>query len=106
MPLTPPSLTRRKFVQRSSLATAAFAAPQVLPSHLFGQSAPSNKITLGLIGAGGLHHELLHGRSEAAIVAMLEPGAEFPGIRSLGGTVEVGCSADGAFWAQGLDGLW
>ncbi len=50
----PLSLTRRKFIQRSSLATAAFAVPNVLPSRLFGQGAPSNRITMGLIGAGNI----------------------------------------------------
>jgi predicted dehydrogenase len=50
---TPP-LTRRRFLQRSSAATAAFAAPQIITSPLFGQSAPSNRLTLGLIGAGNI----------------------------------------------------
>lgn len=48
------SLSRRRFLQVSSAATAAFAAPQVITSHLFGQRAPSNRITLGLIGAGNI----------------------------------------------------
>jgi hypothetical protein len=54
MPLSSPSLTRRTFIQRSSLATAALAVPNVVPSRLFGRSAPSNKITMGLIGAGNI----------------------------------------------------
>jgi ornithine cyclodeaminase/alanine dehydrogenase-like protein (mu-crystallin family) len=48
----PLPLTRRQFIARSSAASAAFAAPLVLPSRRFGQTAPGNKITLGLIGAG------------------------------------------------------
>jgi predicted dehydrogenase len=48
------SLTRRRFLQRSSAAAAAFAAPQVITSRLFGQGAPSNRINLGLIGAGNI----------------------------------------------------
>jgi predicted dehydrogenase len=50
----PLPLTRRQFIARSSAASAAFAAPLVLPSRLFGQTEPGNKITLGLIGAGNI----------------------------------------------------
>ena len=53
-PLAAPSLTRRRFIQHSSTAAAVIAAPQVITSRIFGQSAPSNRITLGLIGAGNI----------------------------------------------------
>ena len=52
-PLSVP-LTRRQFLRRSSVATAALTAPTILPSHLFGQSAPSKQITVGVIGAGNI----------------------------------------------------
>lgn len=40
--------------RRNVLKTGvAAAAPMILPSRLFGQNAPSNKITLGIIGTGG-----------------------------------------------------
>lgn len=51
---TPTALTRRTFLQRSAVATAALAAPTVISSRLLGQNAPSNRITLGLIGAGNI----------------------------------------------------
>lgn len=51
-PLQP--LSRRQFIQQSGLATAAVAAPLILPSRLFGQAAPSKKITVGIIGSGNI----------------------------------------------------
>jgi predicted dehydrogenase len=48
------SLSRRQFIQRSGLATAAAAAPLILPSRLLGQNAPSKKITVGIIGSGNI----------------------------------------------------
>jgi predicted dehydrogenase len=71
MPATSLSLTRRTFLQRSSLATAAFAVPNILPSGLFGQRAPSNKITMGLIGAGNIgtaHLDTLLGYADSVRV--------------------------------------
>jgi len=44
---------QNRFTRRHILkAGAAVAAPMILPSRLFGQNAPSNKITLGVIGSG------------------------------------------------------
>lgn len=54
MLLRSPSCTRRQFLGRSTAVTAALAAPAVLPSRLFGRSAPSNQITVGVIGAGNI----------------------------------------------------
>lgn len=48
--LTP--LTRRQFVRASATAAAAFSAPLVLPSRLFGADAPSNRVRVGHIGCG------------------------------------------------------
>lgn len=48
-----PTMNRRQFLSRTSLATAGItAAPQILPSKLFGDLSPSNQITLGFIGMG------------------------------------------------------
>jgi len=41
--------SRRSFLKR---ATAAAAAPLIVPATFFGKDAPSNKITLGFIGVG------------------------------------------------------
>jgi predicted dehydrogenase len=47
------TVTRRDFLHSSAAATAAVvAAPYVVPSSVFGQNAPSNRITLGIIGCG------------------------------------------------------
>jgi hypothetical protein len=43
------NVSRRVFVKAAS---AAFAMPAIIPSHVLGQAAPSKKITLGCIGAG------------------------------------------------------
>jgi len=46
--------TRRNFLMAG---LAAGAAPMVLPSRVFGQNAPSNRITVGMIGIGRqVHH--------------------------------------------------
>ena len=42
-------ISRRRFI---GSATAAAAIPTIVPSHVLGADAPSNQITLGLIGAG------------------------------------------------------
>ena len=45
-------MKRRDFLKTSS-AAAAVAAPTIIPSSVLGADAPSNKITIGLIGCGG-----------------------------------------------------
>ena len=47
-------LSRRRFLRNSGLATAAAAAPLILPSGLRGQNAPSRKITVGIVGSGNI----------------------------------------------------
>ncbi|MDR1959250.1 MAG: Gfo/Idh/MocA family oxidoreductase [Planctomycetaceae bacterium] len=50
------SVSRRRFLKTVSSAAALSAAPAVLPGRIFGldgETAPSNKITLGVIGIGG-----------------------------------------------------
>jgi myo-inositol 2-dehydrogenase/D-chiro-inositol 1-dehydrogenase len=49
---TTPSVSRRDFVRTAAGVTAAFAAPLILPSRLFGADAPSNRIRVGHIGCG------------------------------------------------------
>jgi len=51
----PHGTTRRDFLNRSALAAAAFAAPTIVPARVLGQGddvAPSEKVTLGVIGIG------------------------------------------------------
>lgn len=45
--------TRREFIRSSAaLAAATLAGPFIVPSSVFGQNAPSKRITLGIIGCG------------------------------------------------------
>ena len=47
------SITRREFVRSTAALTAATAAaPLIVPSSIFGRNAPSNRITLAIIGCG------------------------------------------------------
>jgi predicted dehydrogenase len=65
-PISP--LSRRQFIQRSSLATAAAVAPLIVPSGLLGQNAPSKKLTVGMIGCGNIadnHFSALLGYPES-----------------------------------------
>lgn len=69
-----PSLSRRSFVKTGlGGILAAGAAPLVFRGSLFGQSAPSNKITVGVIGNGMIakqHVGSLTKRDDCRIVAL------------------------------------
>lgn len=71
-----PPLTRRRFLRQGTLAAAAVAAPLILPRRVFGQGAPSNRVTVGIVGCGNIadsHFEALLGRPESArIVAVCD----------------------------------
>ena len=46
-------VSRRDFLRSSTaLAAAAFAVPTIIPASVLGKNAPSNRITLGIIGCG------------------------------------------------------
>ena len=48
-------MKRRDFLKKSAaLAGATVAAPMFVPSTVFGSNAPSNRITIGCIGVGGM----------------------------------------------------
>ena len=47
------TLTRRALLGRAAAAGAAAALPTIVPSSVFGQSAPSNQVAVGSIGVGG-----------------------------------------------------
>ena len=44
--------SRRHFLKKSTTALAAFGVPNIVPSSVFGQNAPSNRITMAAIGWG------------------------------------------------------
>jgi len=56
-------LTRKAFLKTTGafLAGAAFAAPSIVPSSVFGAGAPSNRLTLGFVGVGGQGFSNLRG---------------------------------------------
>ncbi len=64
----PASLTRRTVLQRGLVGVLAYAvAPNFFPAALFGKSAPSNRLTVGIVGNGLIassHIGTLIGRPE------------------------------------------
>jgi len=53
----PSALSRRNLLRNSTLAGVAVAAPTIIPSSalgLSGSTAPSNRLTLGMIGCGNI----------------------------------------------------
>lgn len=54
-------MQRRKFINRTTLGTAAMVGfPSIVPAHVLGKNAPSNKINIGQIGCGriALGHDM------------------------------------------------
>lgn len=47
-------LTRRDLLKSAGCLAAAFTIPEFVPSSVFGQNTPSNQITIGIIGTGGM----------------------------------------------------
>src|SRR5438270_300184 len=57
-------LSRRKLLKSglagsAALGAAALAAPYVVPAQVFGATAPSNRITVGMIGTGNRGFQVL-----------------------------------------------
>ncbi len=70
------SLSRRDFLVKSATALGAAAAfPAVVPSTVFGAAAPSNRITMAMIGMGGQmggHFNGMLGRREVQVLAVCD----------------------------------
>ena len=70
------SLSRRDFMFKGVAAVgAAVAFPSVVPSTVFGAAAPSNRITMGMIGMGlmmGGHLHGMLGRSDVQVLAVCD----------------------------------
>ncbi|MBC8032693.1 MAG: Gfo/Idh/MocA family oxidoreductase [Chitinophagaceae bacterium] len=45
-------MNRRTFLKNTGIITASMGIPAIVPSSVFGKNAPSNRITIGLIGTG------------------------------------------------------
>ena len=55
-------MKRRKFLGKTALGTAAMIGfPSIVPAHVLGKNAPSNKINIGQIGCGRIarSHDLI-----------------------------------------------
>jgi predicted dehydrogenase len=67
-------ISRRGLIR--SGAIAAIAAPTIVPSSVFGQNAPSNRVTIGAIGVGRISriHDMkeIHKHADAQIVAVCD----------------------------------
>ncbi|MDO8539177.1 MAG: Gfo/Idh/MocA family oxidoreductase [Opitutaceae bacterium] len=76
LPPSPGHLTRRTILQRGLTGIFASAlAPNFLPASLFGKTAPSNRITVGMIGNGlicSAHVGTLTGNSDCRIIAVCD----------------------------------
>lgn len=92
--------TRRDFLRTSAGATAGLLTgfPMIVPSSVFGRTAPSNRIALGIIGVGGMGMGNLRGFSHqpAAQIVMvcdvdrrhLQAGLSEAGLKPDCGTVD------------------
>ena len=68
--------SRRNFLKQTGLVGASLVFPSVVPSRVFGQQAPSNRVNLGHIGVGGQGGGLLQGmmgQPMAQSVAVCDP---------------------------------
>ena len=72
-------LSRRDFLRRGAVALGAAAAvPAIVPASVFGAEAPSNRITMGMIGMGlmmGGHFRSMLGRRDVQVLAVCDVDA-------------------------------
>lgn len=45
-------MNRRAFIEKTSLVAVSFGMPAIVPASVFGKNAPSNRVTVGMIGTG------------------------------------------------------
>ncbi len=69
------NIPRRSFLKQAAVAGAALGFPTIVPSIVLGQNAPSNRITMGLIGMGlqmGGHSRGMSGRVDVQVLAICD----------------------------------
>jgi predicted dehydrogenase len=68
-------MNRRNFFGKTSVALAAVGFPTIVPASVFGKNAPSNRITVGIIGTGrqGFGQNLQGAEQKP-------PGSKIPGL--------------------------
>ena len=67
--------SRRDFLRGATALGAAIACPTIVPSTVFGSVAPSNRITMGMIGMGlqmGGHLRGMLDRGEVQVLAVCD----------------------------------
>jgi threonine dehydrogenase-like Zn-dependent dehydrogenase len=72
------TITRRQFLKSSAVTAAALTAPIIVPSSVFGANAPSNRVTIGSIGLGGMgtgNMKGFKGKSGSQVVALCDVDA-------------------------------
>ncbi|MBM4104355.1 MAG: Gfo/Idh/MocA family oxidoreductase [Planctomycetes bacterium] len=68
-------MNRRTFLKTTAAAAGTFAVPVIVPSSVFGKTAPGNRVNLGFIGVGNQGTNLLKGTAynkQAQIVAVCD----------------------------------
>jgi len=72
-------ISRREFLKGSAVAAgAALGWPSIVPSSVFGAGAPSNRITIGSIGLGGMgtgNMKGFNGKPDAQVLAVCDVDA-------------------------------
>ncbi len=82
---SPPALSRRGFLRGAAAAATALAAPQVIPGAALGlddRPAPSERITLAMIGCGNQGWNDIHaflGDDRVQVIAVCDVNRESPG---------------------------
>jgi len=69
------AFTRRQFLKSTALLGASLGLPTLVPSTVFGQDAPSNRIGLGLIGLGLMmkgHQSHFSNRPDCQVLAVCD----------------------------------
>lgn len=67
--------SRRHFLKKSTTALAAFGVPSIVPSSVFGQNAPSNRITMASFGwgmQGPSNTQKFMGEADCQVVAVCD----------------------------------
>jgi predicted dehydrogenase len=67
--------SRRNFLKSAAMASAALGFPTIIPTSVLGQNAPSNRITMGLIGMGlqmGGHQRGMTGHRDVQVLAVCD----------------------------------
>lgn len=71
-------LSRQNFLKSSAVLGAAAGFPSIVPSSVFGQNAPSNQVTIGIIGCGNQANACWEYKKDdkCKIIATCDPNTE------------------------------